>query len=93
MIEVRFHENIEETLSDPEKHITSDSDIYLLRIYSPQTKNNPICIMVGKNEDDNRFYIVVEDNDGSTDVYPENGETLLSLYTRILSEIIAKYDE
>lgn len=88
MLEVLKEEIIVEVLTHPEEYVTDSVDIVLVRIDDTTDIDNPIYIMVGK-DDDGKYYLVAEDSDISIDYYPEDEETLLELYIKIL-EIIAE---
>lgn len=90
MIEVLCKENIEEVLMYPQHYIDDTQDVALLRIINKDGVCNPTYIMVGQDEQDERYYLVVEDNDSSEDYYPEDSESLLGLYEKLLDECISE---
>ena len=77
---------LEEILTNPYEYVNNSQDIVLAEIYEDEEIDNPIYIMIGSDEYED-YYLVVEDNDTSEDIYPEDEETLLELYIRLLEEI------
>ena len=77
---------LEEILTNPYEYVDNSQDIVLAEIYEDEEIDNPIYIMIGSDEWED-YYLVVEDNDTSEDIYPEDDETLLDLYIRLLEEI------
>jgi hypothetical protein len=86
MIQVMCNENIEEVLLNPSEYVDFREDKALIRYYG-KDKSNPTYILVGQDEYD-KFYLVIEDNDVSEDVYLAENETLLSVFVRLLEKII-----
>lgn len=86
MIQVICKENIEEVLMHPRYYVDDSEDLALLRVYHKEDVANPTYIMIGCNEHE-RYYLVVEDNETSADYIPEDGETLLELFEKLLHEI------
>ena len=85
MIQVVCKENIEEILMFPQYYVDSSEDLALLRIYDKDDINNPTYIMIGCDENE-KYYLVVEDNDVSEDYPLSDGETLLELFEKLLNE-------
>lgn len=83
MIEVLCPEAVEEVLTCPKEYIDDSKDIVLAKIHDPSDIENPIYIMIGMDEH-GKCYLVIEDNDVSADYYPEDEETLLELYIKML---------
>ena len=88
LVEILCKENIEEVLMDPEHYVDDTQDVVLLRIIDEDDVSNSTYIMIGQDEQDERYYLVVEDNDVSEDYYPEDSETLSELYEKLLYECI-----
>jgi uncharacterized membrane protein len=86
MIQVVCNENIEEVLRNPEQYVDFREDKVLIRYYGEDT-SNPTYIMIGQDEYD-KFYLVIEDNDTSEDVYTSENESLEDLFNKLLQEII-----
>ena len=86
MIEIICKENIEEILTNPSEYVDFDYDKCLIRYYGKDVAN-PTYILIGQDEND-KFYLTVEDNDVSEDYYIEDGQTLKELYDKLLDEII-----
>lgn len=85
MIQVICKDNVEDVLTFPQYYVGSDQDLVLLKIYHPNDIDNPTYIMIGCNEDE-KYYLVVEDNETSADYYPEDGDTLSELFEKLLNE-------
>ena len=83
MIEVLCPEAVEEVLEYPKEYVDESADRILAKIHDPSDIENPIYIMIGMDEH-GKCYLVIEDNDVSADYYPEDEETLLELYIKIL---------
>lgn len=75
-------EDIDEILKNPKDFVDETFDKPLAIIHD----DNPVWILIGQNEDDGRYYLVVEDDEVSEDYYPENNETLAQLFDRIIKE-------
>lgn len=63
MIEVITKHNIDELLADPEQYVDSDSDVVLVKVHSPHHPGNPVMVMLGRNNEDNTYYFLLEDNE------------------------------
>lgn len=86
MIQVICNENIEEVLRNPEQYVDFREDKVLIRYYGQDT-SNPTYIMIGQDEYD-KFYLVIEDNDTSEDVYTSENESLEDLFSKLLQKIM-----
>lgn len=86
MLKVECPENIEEVLRNPEQYVDFREDKVLVRYYGKDT-SNPTYIMIGQDEYD-KFYLVIEDNDTSEDVYTSENESLEDLFNKLLQEIM-----
>lgn len=80
----------EKILKKPQKYINDSQDMVIVKIIPATNPNNPTMLMVGRDEFDGRFYVVVEDNDSSEDIYPENGDTLLTTFAKIYTDLTRK---
>ena len=80
----------EKILKKPQKNINENQDMVIAKIIPATHPNNPTLLMVGKDEFDGRFYVVVEDNDSSEDIYPENGESIFATFERIYKDLARK---
>ena len=85
MIQVICKYNIEEVLSSPQDYVDSSEDLVLLKIYHPSDITNPTYMMIGCDEYE-KYYLVVEDNETFEDYVPNDGETLLELFEKLLNE-------
>lgn len=85
MIQVICKDNIEDVLAFPQHYVDSSEDLVLLRIYHPNDIDNPTYIMIGCDEYE-KYYLVVEDNETFEDYIPEDGESLIELFTKLLNE-------
>jgi hypothetical protein len=84
-IKVISQESISEILNNPGDFIF-DQDIVLVSISSDVEKENPTYIMIGRDEEDGRYYFVVENNEVSEDIYLEEGESLQCKFEKIMQE-------
>ena len=81
---------MEKILKKPQAYVNDDQDLALVKIASVTNPNNPTLMMVGKDVFDGRFYIVVEDNDTSEDIYLEGKETLYSKFMELYNDFAMK---
>jgi hypothetical protein len=81
-IQIMTQANLDEILQNPKDFVDETFDKPLVKILS----DNPVWILIGRNENDGRYYLVVEDDEVSEDYYPENNETLEQLFDRIIEE-------
>ena len=88
MIQIR--PEMEKILKKPQAYVNDDQDLVLVKIISVTNPNNPTIMMVGKDVFDGRFYIVVEDNDTSEDIYLEGKETLYSKFMELYNDFAMK---
>ena len=86
MIKV-FREDWQEIIACPEKYITDEQDIALIGIQPKNNPSNTTLLMVGQDSWDGRYLIVVEDNDVSEDIYPED-VALKDAFMVILNELL-----
>jgi hypothetical protein len=82
--------NWESQINDPQNFIGTEFDTPLVQILPITNLNNPTTLMVGQDETDGRYYIVVEDNVVSEDIYLEENETLKSRFIKILDNLRLK---
>ena len=81
---------MEKILKKPQTYVNDDQDIVLVKITPVTNPKNPTMMMVGKDVFDGRFYIVVEDNDTSEDIYLEGKETLYSKFMELYNDFAMK---
>lgn len=81
---------MEKILKKPQAYVNDDQDLAIVKITSVTNPNNPTLMMVGKDVFDGRFYIVVEDNDTSEDIYLEGKETLYSKFMELYNDFAMK---
>ena len=81
---------MEKILKKPQMFVNDTQDVVLVKITSVTNPKNPTLLMVGKDDFDGRFYIVIEDNDTSEDIYPEGKETLYSKFMSIYNDLVMK---
>ena len=79
MIKVLCKDNIEEVLNNPNDYVDETFDLPLVEI-------DKVLIMVGKNEEDGRYYLVVEDDETSQDYYLNENESLIEKYEWLLKK-------
>ena len=85
MIEITCKENIEEILTNPSEYVDFDYDKALIKYYGKDV-TNPTWILIGQDEND-KLYLTVEDNDVSADYYVEDGQTIKELFYELLDDI------
>ena len=78
-------------LANPSAYVTDEQDIALVRIVPANNPNNSTLIMVGQDPWDERYLLVVEDNDVSQDIYPESDATLYDTFFTLF-EALAEAD-
>ena len=78
-IRVLCKDNVDEVLENPSEYVDETFDLPLVEI-------NKILIMVGKNEEDGRYYLVVEDDETSQDYYLNENESLIEKYEWLLEK-------
>lgn len=86
MLQVIAKENIDEILNNPQDYVDDEEDKALVKIIEDDA-SNPTFILIGQDENDKRYYLVVEDNDVSEDYYLEANKTLLDLFKELLHRI------
>ncbi len=84
------NENWEKILKKPNMYVDDDQDIVLAKIIPASSPNNATLLMVGKDVLDGRYYVVIEDNDTSEDVYLEGKETLYNKFMEIYKDLSRK---
>ena len=85
MIQVICKDNVEDVLAFPQYYVDDSEDLVLLKIYHQSDISNPTYIMIGCNEDE-KYYLVVEDNETSEDYLPADGQSMTDLYEKLLKE-------
>ena len=83
---IELNPNWRKIVKKPRNWIDEFSDEAMIKIVPVATPNNPILIMVGKDVFTDGYYVVVEDNDVSDDIYPENGESLYDCFMRVYNK-------
>ena len=86
MLQVIAKENIDEILNNPQDYVDDEEDKALVKIIEDDA-SNPTFILIGQDENDKCYYLVVEDNDVSEDYYLEANKTLLDLFKELLHRI------
>lgn len=87
MVKIICSENVEDVLAHPEEYVDETFDKPLISVFSSATIDNPTYLMVGQDEQDGRFYVVVEDNEVFEDYYPETNQSLNDLFDSLLIKI------
>ena len=82
-IRVMCESSIDEMLANP-NDFAWDQDVVLVSISLGSGDINPTYIMMGKDEEENDFYFVVEDDETSEYFYLEEGETLKGKYEELV---------
>lgn len=78
-----LHSSWKNILTNPDKYIEDDVDTVLLQIQPINDSNKEIMIMVGRDEDDGRYYFVVEDQDVSEDIYVDDKTMLQDTFIEL----------
>lgn len=81
--------NILDILKRPEAFIDECSDTEILTLPDFEAAGGILRILVGVDED-GRYYLVLEDDDMAEDVYPEEDETLMETFVRVLDENLTR---
>ena len=76
--------NIVDVLAHPETYIDEYSDTEILTIPDEEAVGGILRFLVGV--EDGQYYIVVEDDYSSDDIYPQNDETLMQAFIRALND-------
>jgi hypothetical protein len=84
--------NWEDILKKPQDFIDDAQDIVLVEIIPVSNPNNITMLMVGQDEMDGSYYIVVEDNDTAEDIYLERDETLYAKFMEIYNDLKRRDD-
>ena len=87
---IQFTKDWEKILKKPHSYVGDEQDIVLVKITPVSSKNNSTLLMVGKDVMDGRYYIVIEDNETSEDIYLEGKETLYSKFMDIYKDLARK---
>jgi hypothetical protein len=82
---IKQHELISDILTNPENYISEDEDLVLAEVIFDTQKENPTLIMLGIDEEE-KYYICIEDNDVSEDIYLEE-EPLFETVMKFLHEL------
>lgn len=80
-------DEIVEKLAYPEKYVTADCDVPLMKITTEDEPDNPISILLGYDEERDKYYLVAEDNEISEDYYGDS-ENLGDLFCEMLKDFI-----
>ena len=75
-----------DVISDPSDWIDESQDLALIKITSTFAPDNPTLLMVGY--DGTSYYVVVEDNYYSGDVYPEGDDTLMDTFLNVYARFV-----
>lgn len=78
MIQKITNHNIEELLCDPKSYISAEEDEVLLKFINDKNQHT-FYIMVGYDEDKEKYNIVLEDDEQTADIYCDESE-LFSKY-------------
>ena len=73
-------------ITNPEDYIDESQDLALIKIASVTSPSNPLLLMVGQDGDS--YYVVVEDNDTTEDIYPDDDETLMHVFLNIYARFV-----
>lgn len=76
--------NINDILTHPDKYIDEYSDTEILTVPHKEVAGGILRFLVGVEDGD--YYIVVEDDCCSDDIYPEQNETLMQTFIRVLND-------
>ena len=85
LTEVIESESIDDIFCSPKDYVDSSYDRPLIKIWSEG--NELFTVLIGIDDYDN-IYLVAEDGDTSEDFYPNENESLWSLYERVLDDWI-----
>ena len=76
--------NIVDMLNTPEQYIDEYTDAEILTIPDEEADGGILRFLVGV--EDSRYYIVVEDDYCSDDIFQEENETLMQTFVRALND-------
>ena len=80
--------NIVDMLNHPEKYIDEYSDTEILTVPDYEADGGILRFLVGA--ENGNYYIVVEDDYCSDDIYPGQDETLMQTFIRALNDNLAR---
>lgn len=80
--------NLVDILNHPEKYIDEHHDTEVLTLPDEMANGGILRFLVGA--EDKKYYIVVEDDYYSDDIYPDKGETLMETFVRALNDNISR---
>lgn len=80
--------NIVDILTNPSEYIDEYSDTEILNVPHEMAEGNILRFLVGI--EDGNYYIVVEDDYGSEDIYQEENETLMQTFIRALNDNLVR---
>ena len=75
-----------DVITNPDDYIDDSQDLALIKITSTFASDNPTLLMVGY--DGTSYYVVVEDNYYSGDVYPEGDDTLMDTFLNVYARFV-----
>ena len=76
--------NLIDVLNHPEKYIDEYSDTEILTIPDEEAVGGILRFLVGVEAGE--YYIVVEDDYSSDDIYPQQEETLMQAFVRAIND-------
>lgn len=76
--------NLCDIFNYPDKYIDEYSDMEILTVPDAIATGGILRFLVGV--EDGEYYIVVEDDYSSDDIYPEKNETLMQTFVRALND-------
>ena len=88
MVKTVCNENIEDVLADPKNYVDETCDKPLVAVFSSAAVDHPTYIMIGYDEKNECFYLVVEDLEVSEDYYLKEGQTLETLFDELLLQAV-----
>ena len=80
--------NIVDVLTNPSEYIDEYSDTEILTVPHEMAEGNILRFLVGI--EDGNYYIVVEDDYGSEDIYQKENETLMQTFIRALNDNLVR---
>lgn len=80
--------NIVDLLSNPKNYIDEYCDTEILIIPDSNACGGILRFLVGV--ENGKYYVVVEDDYSSDDIYPDNNETLMQTFFRALNDNLAR---
>ena len=79
---IEVNPNWKKIIKNPKTWVDDIQDTVLMKIVSVTEPNNPLLLMIGQDVFTGGYYIVVEDNDVSEDVYPSQRESIYDTFMR-----------